>query len=55
MLVIFSDLECIIDKIDGCKYNTENSSTTKVSEDIPSDFSMSIVSLFSNIENKHNV
>ena len=22
------DLECIIEKIDGCKYNPENSSTT---------------------------
>ena len=25
---IYADLECIIEKIDGCKNNSENSSTT---------------------------
>ena len=33
--IIYADLECIIEKIDGCKNNPENSSTTKVSEHIP--------------------
>ena len=28
------------EKIDGCKNNPENSSTTKISEHIPSDFPM---------------
>ena len=28
---IYSDHECIIETIDGCKNNPENSSTTKVS------------------------
>ena len=28
-LIIYADLECIIEKIDGCKNNPENSSTTK--------------------------
>ena len=27
--IIYADLECIIEKIDGCKNNSENSSTTK--------------------------
>ena len=30
-LIIYGDLECLIEKIDRCKNNTENSSTTKVS------------------------
>ena len=32
--IIYADVECIIEKIDGCKNNPENSSTTKVSEHI---------------------
>ena len=53
--VIYADLECLIEKIDGCKKNLENSSTTKVSEHIPSGFSMSTISSFKNIESKHDV
>ena len=30
--VIYAGLDCLIEKIDGCKYNPENSSTTKVGE-----------------------
>ena len=42
--IIYADLECIIEKIDECKNNPKTSSfTTKVSKDIPSDFSMSTV------------
>ena len=52
--VISADLECLIEKIDGCKNNPENSSTTKVDEHIPSGFSMSTISIKS-IENKHDV
>ena len=51
----YDDLECIIKKIDGCKNNPENSSTTKVSQHIPSGFAMCTTSLFRSIENKHNV
>ena len=29
--IIYADLECIIEKIDGCKNNPEKSSTAKVS------------------------
>ena len=39
--IIYVDLECLIGKIDGCKNNSENSSTTKVGEHIPSGFSIS--------------
>ena len=53
--IIYADLKCIIEKIDGSKNNPEISSTTKVSEHIPSGFSMSTVSSFRNIENKHDV
>ena len=34
--IIFRDLECLLEKIDRCKNNPENSSTTKVSEHVPS-------------------
>ena len=54
-LNIYADLECIIKKIDRCKYNPENSSTTKVSGHILSDFSMSTISSFRSIENKYDV
>ena len=53
--IIYADFECIIEKIDGCKNNPENSSTTKVSEHIPSDFSISTISSFKSIENKYGV
>ena len=53
--VIYADLECVIKKTDGCKNNRENLSTTKINEHIPSSFSMSKMSSFRSIENKHNV
>ena len=37
------------------KNNPENSSLWKVSEHIPSDFSMSTITAFRSIENKHDV
>ena len=49
--VIYADLQCLIEKIDRCKNNPENSSTAKVSEHIPSGFSMSALSSFRRIEN----
>ena len=36
--LIYADLECTVEKIDGGKTNRENSSTTKVSEQTPSGF-----------------
>ena len=41
-------------KIDGCKNNPENLFTTKVSEHIPSGFSMSTISSFKIIKNKND-
>ena len=53
--IIYADIECIMEKIDRCKNNPKNSSTTKVSQHIPSGFSMSIISIssFRSIESKH--
>ena len=53
--IIYADLECIIEKIDGCNNNPENSSTTKVSEHIQSGFLMSAISSFRSIESKHDI
>ena len=50
-VIIYADLECIMEKIDRCKNNPENSPTTKVNEHIPSGFSMSAISFFRSIEN----
>ena len=38
--IIYADLEYLIETTDGCKDNSEYSSTTKVGEHIPSDSSM---------------
>ena len=38
--------------MDGCKNNLENASTTRVSDHIPSGFSMSTICYFRSIENK---
>ena len=54
-LIIYAHLECIIEKIAGCKNNPENVSTTKVSQHIPSGFSMPAILSFRSIENKNNV
>ena len=54
LLIVYVDLECVIEKIDGCKNNPKNSSTIKVSGHIPSGFSMSTIS-FKRIENKLDV
>ena len=53
--IIYADLECLIEKIDGCENNPKNSSTTKISEIIPSGFSMSTISSLKSIENKYDV
>ena len=42
--IIYADLDCITEKIDGCKNNPENSSAAKVNEHIPLGFSMSTIS-----------
>ena len=41
--VIHTDLECLMENVDECKNNPENSSTTKVSQHMPSGFPMSTI------------
>ena len=53
--IIYANLERVIEKIDGCKNNPENPSTTNVSERIPSGFSISTISSFKSKENKDDV
>ena len=53
--ILQPDVKCIIEKINGCKNNPENSSTTKVSKHIPSGFLMSTISPFRSIENKYDI
>ena len=51
--IIFANIESLIEKIDGCGNNSENSSTTKIDEHIPCAYSISTIWAFNNIENKH--
>ena len=44
-----------MEKIDGSKNNPEHSTTTKVSEHIPSVFLMFAILSFKSIENMHEV
>ena len=53
--ILYANLEYIIERTDRCKNIFENSSTTKVSEHIPSGFSMFTISSFRSIENKYDV
>ena len=54
--IIYADLKCIIEKIDGYENNPENSSPKKkMSAYIPSGFSMTALSSFRSIESKHDV
>ena len=41
--MIYADLESLIENMDGCKNIPEDSFTAKVSENIPSRFSMSTI------------
>ena len=51
--IIYTDLECLIKKIEGCANNPEKSSTTKIGEHIPSSYSMSTNWGFDHIKSKH--
>ena len=53
--IAYADLEYLIEKTDGCKNKPENLSKTKANEHIPSGFSMSTISSFRGIKNKHDV
>ena len=52
---MYSELECLIVKIDRWKNNPKNSSATKVIEHISKGFSMSIILAFLSTEKKHYV
>ena len=54
-IIIYADSEFIIEKIDRCKNNPENWSTTKVSKHIPSGFSISTILQFISVENRYDV
>ena len=53
--IVYENLECIIENIDGYKNNPENSPTTKVIKNATSGFSMSTILSFKSIENKNDV
>ena len=52
--IVHADLQCLIEKIDGCKNNPKSSSTSKVGKHIPSSFSMSAIFPSKSMENKHD-
>ena len=54
-ILIYADLECIIEKIDGYKNNPQISSAAKVSEQIPSGSSMSTILSFTSVENENDI
>ena len=41
--IFYADIESLIKKVDRCADNPENSSTTKISENIPCGYSMSTI------------
>ena len=53
--IIYADIESLIKKIEGCANNPEKSSTAKLGEHIPCGYSMSTISAFDHIENKHTL
>ena len=53
--IISADIECLIEEIDWRENNSEDSCTTKDGKHISSGFSMSTISSFRSIKNKHDV
>ena len=53
--IVYANLECLIEKTDRYKTNPDNSTTAKISKNIPSGFSMPTISSLRIIENKHDV
>ena len=51
--IIWTDIESLIQKIDGCANIPEIASTTKIGGHIPGGYSMSTIWAFDCIENKH--
>ena len=53
--LIYVDLESLFKRIDGCKSNSEKSSSTKLCEHIPFSYSVSTIWTFEGIEKKEDV
>ena len=53
--ITYANLACIIEKIDWCKNNPENSFATKVSKNISSGFSMYTISSLRSIKSTDDV
>ena len=53
--IIYVDIEYLINKIDWCANNLENSSTAKIGEHILSGYSLSTIWAFDDIENKDTI
>ena len=51
--IIYADLKFLTKEIEGCAYNPEKSSTTKIGEHIPCRYLMPTIWAFDNMENKH--
>ena len=52
---IYADIESLIQKIDNCKINPEETSTTKIGKHIPCRYSMPTNWALDLIENKHSL
>ena len=53
--IIYAEIESLIRKIGRCENNPEKSSTTKIVEHIPCEYSMSAIWGFYHIENKRTL
>ena len=53
--ISYADLDCLIKKIEVCRNDPENTSTTKLCGHIRSRFPMSALLSFKTIENKYDV
>ena len=47
--IFYGDIEPLIKKIDECGNNPENSSTTRIGEHIPCEYSLSTIWIFDHI------
>ena len=53
--IVYADFESLIKIVDRCKNNPGNVSTTKIGEHILLGYSMSMIWIFDDTENKHDV
>ena len=53
--IIYTDIEYLIKKTDGCENNPEKSSATKIGQHIPYRYSMPKILEFDHTEDKHTL